>query len=178
MEQSNCFKNFFFFLYNCQILYNAEICMIVRGNKMDFFAKRFDELNTKELYEILKARSEIFVMEQNIHYQDMDDIDYKSLHCFLADGGKVYAYLRAFYADEACGIVKVGRVLTLRHGNGTGMELMNNSIQAIRQKMNCKKICIDAQKHAVGFYRKFGFEEVSDDFLEEGIVHVRLELEM
>lgn len=152
--------------------------MIVRGNKMDFFAKRFDELNTKELYEILKARSEIFVMEQNIHYQDMDDIDYKSLHCFLADGGKVYAYLRAFYADEACGIVKVGRVLTLRHGNGTGMELMNNSIQAIRQKMNCKKICIDAQKHAVGFYRKFGFEEVSDDFLEEGIVHVRLELEM
>ncbi len=152
--------------------------MIVRGNKMDFFAKRFDELNTKELYEILKARSEIFVMEQNIHYQDMDDIDYKSLHCFLADGGKVYAYLRAFYADEACGIVKVGRVLTLRHGNGTGMELMNNSIQAIRQKMNCKKICIDAQKHAVGFYRKFGFEEVSDDFLEEGIVHVRMELEM
>ncbi len=152
--------------------------MIVRGNKMDFFAKRFDELNTKELYEILKARTEIFVMEQNIHYQDMDDIDYKSLHCFLADGGKVYAYLRAFYADEACGIVKVGRVLTLRHGNGTGMELMNNSIQAIRQKMNCKKICIDAQKHAVGFYRKFGFEEVSDDFLEEGIVHVRMELEM
>ena len=152
--------------------------MIVRGNKMDFFAKRFDELNTKELYEILKARTEIFVMEQNIHYQDMDDIDYKSLHCFLADGGKVYAYLRAFYADEACGIVKVGRVLTLWHGNGTGMELMNNSIQAIRQKMNCKKICIDAQKHAVGFYRKFGFEEVSDDFLEEGIVHVRMELEM
>lgn len=152
--------------------------MIVRGNKMDFFSKRFDELNTKELYEILKARSEIFVMEQNIHYQDMDDIDYKSLHCFLADGGKVYAYLRAFYADEACGIVKVGRVLTLRHGNGTGMELMNNSIQAIRQKMNCKKICIDAQKHAVGFYRKFGFKEVSGDFLEEGIVHVRMELEM
>lgn len=145
---------------------------------MDFFAKRFDELNTKELYEILKARSEIFVLEQNIHYQDMDDVDYRSLHCFLAEDEKVCAYLRAFYADETCGIVKVGRVLTLRHGNGTGRELMENSIQAIRQKMNCKKICMDAQKHAVGFYKKFGFKEVSGDFLEEGIVHVRMELEV
>ena len=50
---------------------------------MDFFAKRFDELSTTELYEILKARSEIFVMEQNIHYQDMDDVDCRSLHCFF-----------------------------------------------------------------------------------------------
>ncbi len=145
---------------------------------MDFFAKRFDELNTKELYEILKARSEIFVMEQNIHYQDMDDVDYRSLHCFLADGVKVCAYLRAFYADETCGIVKVGRVLTLQHGNGAGRKLMENSIRAIKQMMNCKKIRMDAQKHAVGFYKKFGFKEISGDFLEEGIVHVEMELEM
>ncbi len=145
---------------------------------MDFFAKRFDELSTKELYEILKARAEIFVMEQNIHYQDMDGIDYRSLHCFLADGGKVCAYLRAFYADETCGVVKVGRILTLRHGNGAGSELMENSILAIRQKMKCKKICMDAQKHAAGFYKKFGFKEVSGDFLEEGIVRVGMELEI
>lgn len=145
---------------------------------MDFFAKRFDELNTKELYEILKSRSGIFVMEQNIRYQDMDDVDYKSLHCFLFDDGKIYAYLRAFYVDESCGIVKVGRVLTLHHGIGTGRKLLENSIQAIRQKMNCKKICLDAQKHAAGFYKKFGFKEVSGDFLEEGIVHVAMELEM
>lgn len=145
---------------------------------MDFFAKRFDELNTTELYELLKARSEIFVMEQNIHYQDMDNADYKSLHCFLADNKKICAYLRAFYANESCGIVKIGRVLTLQHGNGIGRELMENSIHAIRQKMNCKKICLDAQKHAVGFYKKFGFKEVSSDFLEEGIVHVEMEIEL
>ena len=117
-------------------------------------------------------------MEQNIHYQDMDGIDYRSLHCFLADGGKIFAYLRAFYVDETCGVVKVGRVLTLRHGNGSGRELMENSILAIRQKMKCKKICLDAQKHAAGFYKKFGFKEVSGDFLEEGIVHVGMELIM
>ena len=74
--------------------------------------------------------------------------------------------------------MKIGRVLTLQHGNGTGKELMSNSIQAIQQRMNCKEICMDAQKHAVGFYKKFGFKEVSDDFLEEGIVHVKMELGM
>lgn len=145
---------------------------------MTFISKRFDELNIKELYEILKARAEVFIMEQNIHYQDMDDIDYRSLHCFFIDNGKVIAYLRAFYADESCDTVKIGRVLTLKHGNGTGRELMNSSIQAIKLNMKCRKICLDAQKHAEKFYEKFGFKVVSDDFLEEGVVHVSMELKV
>ncbi len=145
---------------------------------MMFFSKYFDELNTKELYEILKARAEIFIMEQNIHYQDMDDIDYRSLHCFFIDNDKVSAYLRAFYADETCDTIKIGRVLTLQHGNGLGRKLMNDSIQAIKLRTKCSKICMDAQKHAVGFYEKFGFKVVSDDFLEEGVVHVSMELEL
>ena len=62
---------------------------------MEFFAKTFDELTTKELYEILKSRSQIFTIEQNIHCQDMDDIDYNSLHCYIMDDNKVVAYLRA-----------------------------------------------------------------------------------
>ena len=67
---------------------------------MEFFAKTFDELTTKELYEILKSRSQIFTIEQNIHCQDMDDIDYNSLHCYIMDDNKVVAYLRAF--EERC----------------------------------------------------------------------------
>ena len=55
---------------------------------MEFFAKTFDELTTKELYEILKSRSQIFTIEQNIHCQDMDDIDYNSLHCYIMDDNK------------------------------------------------------------------------------------------
>lgn len=129
---------------------------------MEFFAKTFDELTTKELYEILKSRSQIFTIEQNIHCQDMDDIDYNSLHCYIMDDNKY--------------IVRVGRVLTLVHGNGLGKELMQKSIVAIKEKLKCKKICIDAQKHAVGFYKKFGFRVSSDDFLEEGIVHQKMEL--
>ena len=77
---------------------------------MEFFAKTFDELTTKELYEILKSRSQIFTIEQNIHCQDMDDIDYNSLHCYIMDDNKVVAYLRAFSQDDNKYIVRVGRV--------------------------------------------------------------------
>lgn len=143
---------------------------------MNLIAKYFNELTTPELYEILKARSEIFIMEQNIHYQDMDNIDYKSLHCFFMEDDKVIAYLRAFYQDNNKEVVKIGRVLTLKHGNGIGRELLEQSLKVIKEKMKCKKISMDAQKYATGFYEKFGFQTVSDDFLEEGIVHVGMEL--
>ncbi len=145
---------------------------------MNLIAKKFEELDIAELYEILKARTEIFIMEQNIHYQDMDNVDYKSLHCFFMEENKVIAYLRAFYQEDNNDIVRICRVLTLRHGNGIGRELMEKSIVAIKEKMKCKKISMDAQKNAVGFYEKFGFQVVSDDFLEEGVVHVVMELEL
>ena len=145
---------------------------------MNLIAKRFEELDTKELYEILKARAEIFIMEQNMHYQDMDNVDYKSLHCFFIEENKVIAYLRAFYQEDNSDIVRIGRVLTLKRGIGIGRELMEKSIIAIKEKMNCKKIIMDAQKYAVGFYEKFGFKSISSDFLEEGVLHVVMELEL
>ena len=111
----------------------------------------------------------------------MDDIDYNSLHCYIMDDNKVVAYLRAFSQDDNKYIVRVGRVLTLVHGNGLGKELMQKSIVAIKEKLKCKKICIDAQKHAVGFYKKFGFRVSSDDFFrrrysssKNGIMHTFL----
>lgn len=143
---------------------------------MEFFAKSFQELSTTELYEILKTRAEIFVMEQKILYLDMDDIDYDSLHCFFMENGKVTAYLRAFYVDQD--VVRIGRVLTLEHGKGVGKELMIQSLSAVKSKMNCKKITMDAQKHAIGFYEKFGFQVTSGEFLEEEIVHVVMELSL
>ena len=143
---------------------------------MNLIAKYFNELTTTELYEILKARSEIFIMEQNILYQDMDDVDYESLHCFFVEDNKVVAYLRAFYNED--NVVKLGRVLTLKHGNGIGKDLLEQSLIAIKEKMKCKKICMDAQKYAVGFYEKFGFKVTSEDFLEEGVVHNAMELKI
>ena len=106
----------------------------------------------------------------------MDDVDYDSLHCFFVEDNKVIAYLRAFYEKD--NILKLGRVLTLKHGNGVGRDLLEQSLMAIKEKMKCRKICMDAQKYAVGFYEKFGFKVTSEDFLEEGIVHSAMELKI
>ena len=141
---------------------------------MNFYAKRFDELSSREIYEILRSRAEIFVVEQKISYVDMDKIDYNSLHCYIEDGGRVKAYLRAFYDSE--GSVKIGRVLTLTHGEGLGREIMVRSIDVIKEKMPAPLIYLNSQEHAVGFYEKFGFEVVSDVFYEEHIPHFRMEL--
>lgn len=89
---------------------------------MEFIVKRFEQLTEKEVYEILKARAEIFMMEQNIMYLDMDDIDYKSLHCFFTEEGRVLAYLRAFHEEEGDEEVRIGRVLSIEHGKGHGKE--------------------------------------------------------
>ena len=80
------------------------------------------------------------------------------------------AYLRAYSGGE--GIVKVGRILTLEHGKGLGTELMKFAIKEIPQRLNCKKICMYAQKHAVSFYERFGFVVTSGEYLEAGVVHV------
>lgn len=145
---------------------------------MKFRAKSFNELTTTELYEILKARAEIFVVEQQITYQDMDDVDYRSLHCFLQENNTVVAYLRAYYKNEKDGIVQIGRVLSLQHGKGIGKKLMEESIAAIHSKMKCSKFCMEAQKYAIGFYEKLGFQVTSDEFMEAGIVHVAMELDL
>lgn len=144
-------------------------------NKVSLKSKYFGELTTKELYEILKARAEIFVVEQNCVYQDLDGIDYECLHVFYEEeDGKVTAYLRAFFKDDDT--VQMGRVLTLRHGTGLGGRLLKEGIARIRTKMNPCKIYIEAQCYATGFYEKEGFQICSEEFLEDGIPHVQMVL--
>lgn len=145
---------------------------------MNFIIKNFYELSLLELYEILRARSEIFIMEQGMRCQEMDGVDIQAKHYFLEENGKLLAYLRAFYEDEKNGIVRIGRVISMTHGIGLGAEIMNRAIADIKENMNCEKICLDAQTQAMGFYEKFGFKTVSDEFLEEGVLHVKMELEI
>ena len=143
---------------------------------MDLVVRKFEELNPVELYEILKARAAIFVVEQNCAYQDMDDLDYRSLHLFYQDGRTVTAYLRDFYKEKD--VVKIGRVLTLHHGTGLGGRLLHEGIMQIRKEMPCRKIYIEAQCHAIDFYEREGFRVISGEFLEVGIPHVKMEREL
>ncbi|MBQ9736060.1 MAG: GNAT family N-acetyltransferase [Clostridia bacterium] len=143
---------------------------------MNFTVKHFEALTLTELYEILRARAEIFTVEQKCLCQDMDGLDYKSLHFMLKDGDVVVAYLRAFYL-EGCDepTVKLGRVLTRRHGLGLGRFLMENALAVLAEQMPCEKYIIHAQTQAAGYYAKFGFRVTSDEFMEDGIPHVVME---
>lgn len=138
---------------------------------MQFNSKIFKELSVNELYEILKAREIIFLLEQNIICQDIDDKDKESLHCFLNDGDNLVAYLRAYECEEG---IAIGRVLTLEHKKGLGRELILKSVDAIKNHFNYSKIYAHAQKQAEGFYKKLGFETISDEYLEEGVVHITM----
>ncbi len=143
---------------------------------MKLVVKYFDDLTTKELYELLKARISIFVLEQNRVYQDLDDKDYHSLHVFFEDNGEVVACLRAFLKED--NVVQIGRVLTLYHGNGLGGKLLKEGIVQIQNKMNPKKIYIEAQCYATGFYEREGFKICSEEFLKDGIPHVAMDLKL
>ncbi|MBQ6826304.1 MAG: GNAT family N-acetyltransferase [Clostridia bacterium] len=145
---------------------------------MKFIAKNFSELSLMELYEILKARSQIFILEKNMHCQDIDSVDIKARHFFIEENGKLLAYLRAFYTDDSKTVVKIGRVLSITHGIGLGTDIMRKAMADIKENMKCQKICLDSQKSAIGFYEKLGFKTVSGEFLEEGVIHVIMQLEI
>ena len=125
------------------------------GRELDFYAKLFNELSPTEVYEILKARQKVFMVEQKIICVDTDDIDYRSLHCFFMRNGVVEAYLRAFYDESRPATVTIGRVLTITRGKGIGRQLM---------------------ERAIAVYEKIGFKTVSGEYLEEGVVHVDMEM--
>lgn len=143
---------------------------------MNWVSKCFEELTTRELYEILKARAEIFVVEQECVYQDIDDIDYNSLHMFYEANGKVVAYARAYRKAGEGQVVHLGRVLTMEHGKGLGGILLKAAIAEVRERWNPIKIVIEAQCYATGYYEREGFKIYSEEFLEDGIPHVRMEL--
>ena len=146
---------------------------------MEFIVKPFSELSPTELYEILKTRSEIFVVEQKCICQDMDDKDKDAVHVFCRnDVGRVTGCLRVFWKDEENGIAQIGRVVTLEHGKGIGGRLLHRGVEIAREQLKAKKVYLHSQQYAIGYYAKEGFQVVSDIFPEDGIPHVEMELKL
>ena len=144
---------------------------------MNTHIKTFDQLSSTELYEILKARSAVFVVEQTCPYQDIDGGDYESLHVYLEEEGKILAYLRCYEQDEHT--ARIGRVLTMERGKGLGRPLMEVGLQAVREHYSkARSVYIEAQCYAIGYYEKFGFSVCGEEFLEDGIPHVPMTLDL
>ena len=143
---------------------------------MELVIKTFEELNTHELYEILRVRAAVFVVEQNCVYQDLDGVDTKAIHAFLEDERGIQAYLRVFEKD-AC-TAQLGRMLTMERGRGLGAQLLKEGIRVARNVLKKDVLYIEAQCYATGVYAREGFRVTSEEFLEDGIPHVEMELEL
>ena len=143
---------------------------------MEVCIKRFEALSAEELYEILKIRVAVFCIEQNCLYQDLDYKDKSAYHIYIKESGKIKAYLRVLDKGISFDEVSIGRVLTTERGAGFGNKILEEGIKVAKEKMNTDTIKIEAQSYAKGYYEKFGFTQVSEEFLEDGIPHIQMML--
>ena len=136
--------------------------------------KPFAALTSTELYTILQLRSEVFVVEQNCAYQDIDNKDQHAFHLSAWDGNTLAAYCRIIPPGISFEAASIGRVLTAKNyrKNGTGRLLMQKAIPAILQQFNCTQITIGAQLYLIKFYTSLGFVQISATYLEDGIPHI------
>lgn len=141
---------------------------------MELKIKSFSELTGSEMYEILKSRSEIFVVEQDCVYQDIDDKDKYSYHLFYEDKARVVAYVRAIPCGISYEEASIGRVIVLKEYRGTGIskQLMLEAIKFIEEHYGETKIRISAQKYITKFYENVGFKQITQAYLEDDIPHV------
>ncbi|MBQ7948361.1 MAG: GNAT family N-acetyltransferase [Clostridia bacterium] len=139
---------------------------------MQEFIKRFDELSAEELYEIIKVRVGVFVVEQNCPYQDLDDVDKEAYHVYLKEDGKIVAYLRVVDKGKRLNEVSVGRVISLKRRCGVGTRLMSLGLRVAKEKFGTTKVMVGAQTYAKAFYEQSGFCQISDEYLEDGIPHI------
>lgn len=144
---------------------------------MELVVKHFKALSLEELYEILRVRVAVFVVEQTCVYQDLDEKDQSAYHVFLKDDKGIKAYLRVLDKGVSYEEASIGRVLTVDRGCGLGEKIVTEGIKVAKEKFQADRIRISAQLYAKGFYEKAGFKQVSDEYLEDGIVHVAMVLE-
>ncbi|OIQ27243.1 MAG: GNAT family N-acetyltransferase [Bacteroidetes bacterium MedPE-SWsnd-G2] len=136
--------------------------------------KPFDALSIEELYQILQLRSEVFVVEQDCVYQDMDGKDKDALHVIGYKNNKLVAYTRIFEPGYYFEYSSIGRVVVDKNErtHGYGYDIMNASIKAIKNTYNTSKIKISAQVYLKRFYNNLEFFEVGEGYLEDGIPHI------
>ncbi|MDP0492876.1 MAG: GNAT family N-acetyltransferase [Fusobacterium sp. JB021] len=145
---------------------------------MEVIIKEFRELTSIELYEILKVRAEVFVMEQEILYNDLDNKDYKSYHLMVKENDEIIGYLRIIQAGVSYETMSIGRVLVLKseRKRQIGRKMLEKAIDYIKNDLKEKEITISAQFYLKKFYESLGFRAVTKMYIEEGIEHIKMKL--
>ncbi|NND15278.1 MAG: GNAT family N-acetyltransferase [Eudoraea sp.] len=143
---------------------------------MNIIVKSFQELSKDELYELLNARTEIFVVEQECPYQEVDYMDQKALHILGKEEGELIAYCRAFKGGDHMKEASIGRVLVKQEHRkrGLGKVIMEASMDAVRSAFKTNTMAVSAQQYLRQFYNELGFSEVGEPYLEDDIPHIKM----
>ena len=138
--------------------------------------KTFQQLEPEELYKLLQLRSEIFVVEQECIFLDLDGKDQKALHALGWEGNELVAYARIFGPGDYFPEASIGRVAVREtfRGRGLGIQIMQESIAAAKNRFGISKITLSAQKYLEHFYADLGFISEGEEYLEDGIPHIRM----
>lgn len=141
---------------------------------MKLCIKRFYELSVEELYAILKLRVNVFVVEQNCPYPELDDRDQEAVHVWLEDMNGIHAYLRIMDRGVESEHVSIGRVIAAERQKGLGTRILSEGVRIAKDMFQADTVYLEAQVYAIPFYQSLGFEVVSEEFLEDGIPHVKM----
>lgn len=147
---------------------------------MEINTYRYNELTTNQLYSILKLRAEVFVVEQNCAYQDLDNKDNKALHLIGEINNEIIAYTRIFKKGDYFTNSSIGRVLVKKEfrKKELGKVIMEKSIEIIKKNTKEEKIEISAQKYLTKFYKDLGFKKTGKEYLEDNIPHIKMMLKI
>lgn len=145
---------------------------------MELTVKHFSQLSAEELFEIYKLRVSVFIVEQRCPYQDVDDADRTAYHLWLRDENGIAAYARLLPPGVTFPTAAIGRVIAVRRRCGLGTKIVDSAINAAREKLSADVITIEAQVYARSLYEKAGFVQTSEEFLEDGIPHVQMQLRL
>lgn len=150
-----------------------------KTNTMEYVLKKFDELTVHELYEILKLRMAVFVVEQNCPYQDIDDKDKHSHHLICLQNDELAGYLRIVQKGISYEEVSIGRVIVAPEfrNKGIATKLLNHAIGFIADSLGETSIRISAQSHLQKLYGSVGFQPIGEEYLEDDIPHIEMVLE-
>lgn len=139
---------------------------------MKLVIKRFGQLTAKELYQILSLRAETFIVDQQIMYNDLDNVDQVSTHVFYQDTDSVAAYLRIIDAGQSYDSPLLGRVCVNNKGVGFGSKLLHDTLDYLAQESVTSKVLVESQLKAQSFYEQAGFTQASSKVLDHfGVLH-------
>ena len=145
---------------------------------MELTVNKIEDLTVPELYELLKLRVDVFVVGLNCPYPELDGKDEAAWHVYLREYGRIIAYLRVLPPGLSFDTAAIGRVISAKRRCGIGTKLMQEGIRVARERMNTAAVKIEAQTYARSFYEQLGFVPTSEEFLEDGIPHIEMILEL